>query len=41
MPDWKKQELIQKFRSEFSSCNIVMSGTGVNISGEATMRHSF
>lgn len=41
MPDWKKHELITRFRSEFKSCDIKLEGSGVNISGEATMRTSF
>lgn len=41
MPDWKKHELIVKFRKEFSSCSVVLEGPGVTISGEAVMRTHF
>jgi hypothetical protein len=41
MPDWKKHELIMRFREEFGSSVILEVGKGTNISGEATMRTSF
>lgn len=41
MPDWKKHELIMRFRQEFGSSVILEVGQGTNISGEATMRTSF
>jgi flagellar biosynthesis protein FlhB len=41
MPDWKKLELIEKFRKEFKSSTIVEHGSGVNISGEATINIHF
>lgn len=40
MPDWKKHELIKRFRAE--SINVIVeSGGGTNISGESTIRRSF
>ncbi len=41
MEDWEKNELMQKFRREFKSSVITETGSGVNISGESTMRKSF
>lgn len=41
MPDWKKHQLITRFRQEFSSCDIKLEGEGVNISGEATIKTRF
>lgn len=41
MPDWKKHELIMKFRQEFGSSVILEVGSGTNVSGESTMRTSF
>ena len=40
MPDWKKHQLITDFRKAFKSCDVKMEGTGVNISGEATIKRS-
>lgn len=40
MPDWKKHELIQKFRSEAINV-IIESGSGANISGESSIKRSF
>jgi hypothetical protein len=41
MPDWKKHELIMRFREEFGSSVILEVGQGTNISGESTMRTRF